>query len=129
MSWGGATVGGTTNQDDAVTDLPITMDSLSTIAGIIVGCFGLAATVGGAVLKAGASLRKELAGQIEAQRSESTEGRKRMHQRIDDLRQHIDANFVSRDRYEADQRAVQHALTETQQIVSIATRPCAARPD
>lgn len=112
-----------------MTDIPLTLDSLQTVGGIVLGCLTLGFTIGGAVLKAGAGLRKDLSFQIEAVRTESNEGRKRMHQRLDDLRSHIDSNFVSRDRYEADQRAVQHALTETQQLVTVAARPCERRPD
>ncbi|MFC5356487.1 hypothetical protein [Azospirillum himalayense] len=99
-------------------DLPLTLDNLKAIAAIVLGCLTLGATVGGILSKAISALRRELSGQIKETRTESAEGRKRVHERIDGLRDHIDANFVRRDTYDADQRAVQHALTETNQIIA-----------
>ena len=99
-------------------DLPLTLDNLKAIAAIVLGCLTLGATVGGVLSRSIAATRRELSGQIKETRAESAAGRKRVHERIDGLRDHIDANFVRRETYDADQRAVQHALTETNQIIA-----------
>ena len=111
-------------------DLPLTMDTLKALAAIVLGCLTFAVTVGVAILRAGAGLRRDLSGQIETTRKESADGRKRMHERLDDLRTHMDTHFVRRDVYEADRRAVQHALEENSLIATrLAGRICPIEAD
>ena len=107
-------------------DLSLTFD-LETIGAIAGGVL----TVAAAIVRAGSSLARKLvdqieryreatAYQIETVRAESNEGRKRVHQRLDEMRDHLDINFVRRETYEADQRAMRHAIDETNQIVTTA---------
>lgn len=111
-------------------DLPLTLDTLKAVTGIVLGFLTFAVTVGAAILKAGSGLRRDLSGQIEATRKESADGRKRVHERLDDLRNHMDANFVRRDVYEADRRAMQHALEETSLIATrLSGRICPIEAD
>jgi hypothetical protein len=103
----------------------LTLDSLSTIAGIVVGCLTLGVTIAIAMAKAANNLRGSITAQIDSVRAESAEGRRRVYERLDQLEGEIRTTYVRADVYAADQRALSHAIEEAQRIATLGRQPLA----
>ncbi|MBP2290708.1 hypothetical protein [Azospirillum rugosum] len=110
-------------------NLPLTLDTLKAVLGIVIGCLTLGATIVFGLGRAISAMRRELSGQIEKTRAESAKGRERVHARIDDLREHIDGHFVRKDVYEANLRTMQNAIEQTSVIARLSGRVCPVETD
>lgn len=68
--------------------------------------------------------------EISRSRRESSDGRQRLHQRLDEMRADIARTYVSRDVHEAELRTLQQALEELRRVVeTLVSRLCRDTPD
>ncbi|MBB4267739.1 hypothetical protein [Roseospira visakhapatnamensis] len=78
-----------------------------------------------ALLGGGGAATAWIVAEINRARRESSEGRDRLHRRLDALTTEIGQTYVRRDLHAADLRTVHHALEETNRMLtSLAGRVC-----
>lgn len=78
-----------------------------------------------ALLVAGSAATGWIVAEINRSRRESSDGRQRLHQRLDEMRADIARTYVAREVHEAELRTLQQALEELRRVVeALVSRLC-----